>query len=65
MVNELGGTLDVVALILVPWILGGLHPTREDLAWAILLAFASGFLSICALVLSTFDVARMEGSASS
>jgi hypothetical protein len=59
-VNEVAGTVGVVALIVVPWILGGLHPTREDLTWAILLAFASGFISICAVVLSVFDIARLE-----
>lgn len=59
-VNEVGGTVGVVALVVVPWVLGGLHPTREHLTWAILLAFASGFISICALVLSAFDIARIE-----
>jgi hypothetical protein len=50
------------SLIVLPWILGGLHPDREDLTWAILLAFAAGFLSICATVLSVFDMARFEAS---
>ena len=40
--------------------LGGLHPTREDLAWAILLSFAAGFASISALVLFVLDVAGFE-----
>jgi hypothetical protein len=59
-VNEVMGTAGVVVLVSVPWILGGLHPTREDLMWAILLAFASGFISISALVLSVFDIARVQ-----
>lgn len=59
-VNEIGGTVGVVVLVVIPWILGGLRPTREDLTWAILLAFASGFLSISAVVLSIFDTARIE-----
>jgi hypothetical protein len=59
-VNEVAGTVAVVTLVVVPWILGGFHPSREDLTWAILLAFVSGFLSICALVLSVFDIARFE-----
>jgi hypothetical protein len=59
-VNEVAGTVGVVALVTLPWILGGLHPTREDLVWAILLAFTTGFLSISALVLSAFDMARSE-----
>ncbi|MGH8775869.1 MAG: hypothetical protein ACRDWI_12080 [Jiangellaceae bacterium] len=48
----------VVALVVTPWALGGLHPTREDLTWAILLAFAAGILSISGTVLSAFDLAR-------
>jgi hypothetical protein len=59
-VNEVMGTVGVVVLVSVPWILGGLHPTWEDLMWAILLAFASGFISISALVLSVFDIARVQ-----
>jgi hypothetical protein len=53
-VNEALGTLGVVVLVILPWALGGLHPSREDLTWAILLSFAAGFISISALVLSTF-----------
>lgn len=56
--NELIGTLGVLVLVSVPWILGGLSPDREDLTWAILLAFAIGFVSIGTLVLSAFDVTR-------
>jgi hypothetical protein len=47
-----------VALVITPWVLGGLRPTREDLTWAIVLAFAAGLLSIAATVLSAFDVVR-------
>jgi hypothetical protein len=59
-VNEVAGTVGVVTLVVVPWALGGLHPTRADLTWAILLAFITGFISVCALVLSVFDIARLE-----
>lgn len=59
-VNEVLGTLAVLTLVVIPWVLGGLHPTREDLTWAILLSFASGFLSVGALVLSVFDTAKYE-----
>jgi hypothetical protein len=55
--NELLGTAAVLTLVAVPWILGGLHPTREDLTWAILLSFASAFVSVGALVLAVFDTA--------
>ena len=54
----------VVVLIVTPWALGGLHPTREDLTWAILLSFAAGFLSISATVMSAFDIARLEAERS-
>jgi hypothetical protein len=58
LMNEVLGSVRVLVLVVLPWSLGGLHPTREDLTWAILLAFATGFISIIALVLSVFDTAR-------
>ncbi len=61
--NEVVGTGAVVVIVLLPWILGGLHPTREDLTWAILLSFASAFLSVCALMVSSFDISRFEAAA--
>ena len=57
LVTELVGSLGVLATVTLPWILGGLHPTREDLTWAILTSFATGFLSIYATVMSAFDLA--------
>jgi hypothetical protein len=61
--NEVVGTLGVVLIVVVPWALGGLHPTREDLTWSILVAFATAFLSICVLVLTAFDLPRFEANA--
>ena len=63
LVNELMGTAAVLVIVALPWVLGGLHPTREDLTWAILLAFATGFTSISALVLFVLDLARFEAGA--
>lgn len=63
LVNEVVGTAAVVVIVVLPWILGGLHPTREDLTWAILLSFASAFLSVCALMVSAFDISRFEAAA--
>lgn len=60
LVNELAGTAAVLVIVALPWILGGLHPTREDLAWAILLSFAAGFASIAALMLFVLDLAGFE-----
>jgi hypothetical protein len=63
LVNEVVGTLAVLTLVVLPWILGGFHPSREDLTWAILLAFGAGFLSASALVLSIFDTEKFERAA--
>ena len=60
LVNEIFATALTILLIVLPWVLGGLRPTREDLTWAILLSFAAGFLSICATVMSVFDMSRLE-----
>jgi hypothetical protein len=56
-VNELVGTALVVVLVLLPWILGGLDPTREDLTLSILMSLGSGVLSVGARVLSVLDTA--------
>lgn len=61
-VNEVVGTIGVLVLVSLPWILGGPSPTREDLTWAILLAFLIGFLSFAAVVLSAFELARLDAS---
>ncbi|MGH2799598.1 MAG: hypothetical protein ACRDM0_18460 [Thermoleophilaceae bacterium] len=42
---------------MVPWVLGGIDPSREDLTWAILIAYALGLASLFTLVLSVFDLA--------
>jgi hypothetical protein len=60
--NEVAGTIGVATLVVIPWALGGLHPSRGDLTWAILIAFATGFLSICTVVLSAFDLAESGDS---
>jgi hypothetical protein len=59
-VNEIVGTLGVAVLIVTPWILGGIDPSREDLTWAILLSFLTAFVSVLALVMSVFDVERAQ-----
>ena len=61
-VNEALGTFGVLILITVPWLLGGLSPTREDLTWAVLIAFLIGFLSFSSIVLAAFDLARLDES---
>jgi hypothetical protein len=54
--NEIVGTMGVVVIVATPWILGGIDPTREDLTWAILVSFATAFLSLATLMLSVFDI---------
>jgi hypothetical protein len=61
-VNEVVTTVLAVLVVVVPWVLGVLRPTRGDLTWAIILSFAAGFLSIGATVKSAFDVAGLERS---
>jgi hypothetical protein len=60
--NEVVTSALALVLIVLPWILGGLRPTREDLTWAIVLSFAAGFLSISATVMSAFDIARLDAA---
>jgi hypothetical protein len=54
------GSLAVLGIVVLPWALGGFHPSREDLTWAILLSFGTGLLSVFAIVMSIFDVARLR-----
>jgi hypothetical protein len=56
--HEIVGSTAVAVLVVLPWLLGGFHPTREDFTWSILLSFGTGFLSVGALILSVFDTAR-------
>lgn len=55
--NEVVRTVGVVAIVLLPWVLGGFDPSREDLTRAILIAFGTAFLSLVTLLLSVFDLA--------
>lgn len=57
LLNEVGGTVAVAVLVVLPWALGGLDPSRADLTWAILLSFGSAVVSVFVLVLSVFDLA--------
>jgi hypothetical protein len=58
LMTEVVGTAGVVVIVVVPWLLGGLDPTREDLAWSILLSFAIALISVFATVFAAFDLAR-------
>jgi hypothetical protein len=54
LLHEIVSTILAQTMIAIPWILGGLHPTRKDFTWAVILAFAVGFTSISATVMSAF-----------
>jgi hypothetical protein len=54
--NEIAGTIAVGVIVALPWILGGIDPSREDLTWGILVAFAAAFLSLATTVISVFDL---------
>jgi hypothetical protein len=64
LVNEVITTVLSVVLVVLPWILGGIRPSREDLTWSILLSFAAGFLSMGATVMSAFDFVGLESGTS-
>lgn len=57
--NEVAGSVGVVAIVVLPWALGGLRPSREDLTLATLIALATAFVSVGAIALFSFDVARL------
>jgi hypothetical protein len=41
LVNEVATSVLALALVVLPWVLGGLRPTRKDLTLAIILAFGA------------------------
>ena len=57
---EIVGTAMVAAIAGLPVATGGLQPEREDLVPALLVSLGVGFLSTCVLVLTLFDIARLE-----
>lgn len=60
--NEVGGTVGVLALVL-PWLLGGLHPGREDFTRVILVSLLVGVFGTSTVLLSVFDIIRLEAAA--
>ena len=53
----------MLALVLMPWLLGGLHLGREDFTRAILVSLLVGFFSTSTVLLSVFDIIRLEAAA--
>ncbi len=62
---EVVGTIIVVVMAVLPLSTGGLSPDREDFVPGLLLSLVIGFLSTCVLVLTLFDIARIERTATS
>jgi hypothetical protein len=50
----------ITVLLAVPWALGGTVPGRDALVWSLLLAGALAVQSTAGLLLTTFDLARLE-----
>lgn len=55
MLNQWFSAVAVLAIVALPWILGGWLPTPEHYIPSLLLALAVGFSSTAALVMSQFD----------
>jgi 2-iminobutanoate/2-iminopropanoate deaminase len=60
LLNEIVGTIGVVLIVVLPWVLGGWRPGREELTLAALLALGTAFVSVGTMALSAFDVARLD-----
>jgi hypothetical protein len=61
--NEILTSLAVVALAVLPWILGGWIPSRSDFVPSLLLALAIGFTSTATVIMSVFDADEMSAPA--
>lgn len=53
--NEILTSLAVVALVALPWILGGWIPSPSDFIPSLLLALAIGFTSTATVIMSVFE----------
>lgn len=61
--NEILTSLAVVALAVLPWILGGWLPSRTDFVPSLLLSLAIGFTSTATVIMSVFDAEEMSAPA--
>lgn len=60
-VNEVLTSLAVVAVVVLPWVLGGWVPSARDFVPSLLLALAVGFTSTATVILSIFDLGSLPG----
>lgn len=61
--NEVATSLAVVALAVLPWVLGGWSPSPSDFVPSLLLALAIGFTSTAMVIMSVFDAAKVSAPA--
>lgn len=61
--NEILTSLAVVALVVLPWILGGWIPSPSDFVPSLLLALAIGFTSTATVIMSVFDAEEVSAPA--
>lgn len=61
--NEILTSLAVVALVVLPWILGDWIPSPSDFVPSLLLALAIGFISTATVTMSVFDAEEMPAPA--
>lgn len=64
LVNEWAGAVANIAIVTLPWVLGGLPPRAADFIPSLIIALGSGFASTITLVLAEFDAKRGVGSGS-
>lgn len=62
--NEIITSLAVVAMAVLPWILGGWMPTPSDFVPSLLLALTIGFTSTATVIMSVFDAEKTSTPAS-
>ena len=55
-INEVVGSILLVIMVALPWVLGGISPTREHLAASFVLALVAAFVSTCTFVIAAFDL---------
>src|SRR5690606_8001095 len=58
--NEILTSLAVVALVVLPWILGGWIPSPSDFVPSLLLALTIGFTSTATVIMWVFDAEEMS-----
>ena len=61
--SQIGMWLAAVAIVGIPWMLGGADPTREHLTAAVASIGVFVFFSSASLVLSAFEISRLEADA--